>query len=436
MLSVVIVASIALAIYLGYKTKLNTGFFCIVFAYLIGCLGMGLTPKTLIGYWPTSIMFVILGVSLFYNVAAANGTLEALSHSLLYTCRRFPGLLPYALFVVAVILSVMGAAYFTVLAFLAPITMLVCTKTHMDKLTGAVAINCGALAGGDFPTAALGVIFRGLMDAAYAATPDLVPLDTFVSTLMMFGLSMGFGLIVVTLFRYGIKSNRNIGQGVAFDPPAPYTQQQKETLTLIFLMMAVVLAFPILKLITGNAFIGAVASKLDVGLVAVVFAVAALWRHLASEKEVVKNIPWSTILMIAGAGMLIGVAVQAKTIALLSAWIGEDVSVFLVPFAFSVVASIMSFFSSTTGVVCPALFPLIPGLAEATGLSAQALFSCTVLGAQSSAISPFSSGGSLILSAAGSDEERDHLFQRLMFVAVPVNIGICALYNFLVSMVL
>ena len=35
----------------------------------------------------------------------------------------------------------------------------------MDKLTGAVAINCGALAGGNFPTAALGVIFRGLIDS-------------------------------------------------------------------------------------------------------------------------------------------------------------------------------------------------------------------------------------------------------------------------------
>ena len=37
MISVVLVASIALAVVLGYKTKINTGFFCIAFAYLIGC---------------------------------------------------------------------------------------------------------------------------------------------------------------------------------------------------------------------------------------------------------------------------------------------------------------------------------------------------------------------------------------------------------------
>ena len=108
MLSAVLVASIAVAVILGYKTKINTGFFCIAFAYLIGCFGMGLKTKELIGFWPVSTMFVILSVSLFYNFAAVNGTLEKMSASLLYMCRKFPGMLPFALFFVAVVLSVIG----------------------------------------------------------------------------------------------------------------------------------------------------------------------------------------------------------------------------------------------------------------------------------------------------------------------------------------
>ena len=43
MLSIIIILSIALAIFLGYRTKINTGLFCIVFAYIIGCFVMGLT---------------------------------------------------------------------------------------------------------------------------------------------------------------------------------------------------------------------------------------------------------------------------------------------------------------------------------------------------------------------------------------------------------
>lgn len=437
MLSAFIIGAIALAVFLGYKTKINTGFFCIIFAYIIGCFFLGLKPKQLIGFWPTNTMFVILAVSLFYNVAAANGTLEKISRSLLYACRKFPGLLPYALFLVAVILSVMGAAYFTVLAFLAPITMLICDEANMDKLTGAVAINCGALAGGNFPTAALGVVFRGLMDTAYEGAAGAVPIDSFTSTLQLFGLAIVSSLIVITVFRFGFKSNRNIGKGVTFQKPEEYTVQQKQTLGLILAMMAVVLFFPIMKLIMpSNETISFLAGKIDVGLVAMVFATIALLMKLAPQKEIIAKVPWNTILMIAGAGMLIAVAVEAGTIDMLSNWIGSNVPTFFVPLAFSVVGAIMSFFSSTTGVVCPALFPLIPGLAASTGLSASALFACTVLGAQSSAISPFSSGGSLILGSAGSDEERNALFNRLLFVAVPINVGICAVYNLIVSMVL
>jgi di/tricarboxylate transporter len=437
MMSVVIIASILVAVILGYKTKINTGFFCILFAYLIGCFAMGLKPKALIGFWPTNTMFVILAVSIFYNFAAVNGTLEKLSKALLYACRSFPGLLPYALFFVAVILSVMGAAYFTVLAFLAPITMLICEKANMDKLTGAVAINCGALAGGNFPTAALGVVFRGLMDTAYEGTPDLAPIDSFSADLTMCGLAIVFSLILITIFRFGFKENRNIGKGVAFEKPETFNAKQKTTLTLMLLMMAVVLVFPVLKLlIPSNAMISSIAGKIDVGLVAICFAVAALLFDLAPQKEVIARVPWNTIIMIAGAGMLIAVAVEAGTIEALSSWIGSNVPTGLVPLAFSLVAAFMSFFSSTTGVVAPALFPLIPGLSATTGLSAMSLFACTVLGAQSSAISPFSSGGSLILGSCGNEEERNALFNRLLFVAVPTSVIICAIYNFAVAMAL
>ena len=308
-LSILIIASIALAVFLGYKTGINTGLFCMVFAYAIGCFVMGLTPKNIISYWPTSTMFVILAVSLFYNVAAANGTLEKLSRTLLYACRSFPSMLPYALFFVAVILSVMGAAYFTVLAFLAPITMLICEESRMDKLTGAMAINCGALAGGNFPTAALGVIFRGLMDEAYASTPDLASIDSFSSTLTMFALAIVVSLILITIMRFAVPANRTIGKGVQFTKPDSYNKVQKQTLSLIFIMMAVVLVFPLLKMLLPHVkFISTVAGKIDVGLVAIVFAVIALFLKLAPQKEIIAKVPWNTILMIAGAGMLIAVA--------------------------------------------------------------------------------------------------------------------------------
>ena len=437
MLSVAIILAIALAIFLGYKTKINTGLFCIVFAYIIGCFVMGLKPKQVIGYWPTSTMFVSLSVSLFYNFAAINGTLEKMSGALLYACRKFPGLLPYALLAVAVILSVMGATYFTVLAFLAPITLVICDESRMDKLTGAVAINCGALAGGNFPTSNLGVIFRGLADTAFEASPDVAAVETFGMEMKIFLFSVLFSLVLVTIFRFGFKENRNIGRGVTFKKPEAFTKDQKITLSLMMIMMVVVLIFPLMQiLMPGNAAIQYISSKVDVGLVAIVFAVIALLLKLAPQKETLAKIPWNTIVMIAGAGMLIAVAVEAGTIDALSTWIGSNVPKPLVPIAFSIVGAIMSFFSSTTGVVAPALFPLIPNLAASAGLSSSALFACTIIGAQSSAISPFSSGGSLILGSTPKEEDRNMLFNRLLMVAVPISVLFGAAYNFALAMIL
>ena len=104
--------------------------------------------------------------------------------------------------------------------------------------------------------------------------------------------------------------------------------------------------------------------------------------------------------------------------------------------AFSIVGAIMSFFSSTTGVVAPALFPLIPNLAASAGLSSSALFACTIIGAQSSAISPFSSGGSLILGSTPKEEDRNMLFNRLLMVAVTISVLFGAVYNFALAMIL
>ena len=57
---------------------------------------------------------------------------------------------------------------------------------------------------------------------------------------------------------------------------------------------------------------------------AIIFAVIALLLKLAPQKEAIARIPWNTIVMIAGAGMLISVAVKAGTIKMLSTLVGAE----------------------------------------------------------------------------------------------------------------
>ncbi len=431
MLSALIIGAIALSVAIGYKTKFNTGFFAIVFAYLIGCFAMGMKTKAVIAGWPVSTMFVIFSVSLFYNFALVNGTLEKTARYLLYACRRFPGLLPFALYLASAGIAALGAGFFTVMAFMAPITILICKEAKMDQLTGAVAINCGALSGANFMTSGSGIIFRGLMEENGLG-------DTaFSYTAVIFAGSVLFSLLLIAAFRYIPKSNRTIGKGVTFEKPEAFTDKQRINLYLMIAMIIVVLIFPILHILMPNAeVITFINSKMDVGLVAVLFSVIAMFFGLAPQKDVIAKVPWNTIIMICGVGMLINVAIEAGTIDLLAAWAGSSLPTWIVPIAFSIIGAIMSFFSSTLGVVCPALFPLVPTLSGTTGINPLILFACIVIGAQSSAISPFSSGGSLVLGSCSTEEERNEMFPKLLFVAVPVSVLSSVLFNLILSFVL
>ena len=431
MLSALIIGAIALSVAIGYKTKFNTGFFAIVFAYLIGCFAMGMKTKAVIAGWPVSTMFVIFSVSLFYNFALVNGTLEKTARYLLYACRRFPGLLPFALYLASAGIAALGAGFFTVMAFMAPITILICKEAKMDQLTGAVAINCGALSGANFMTSGSGLIFRGLMEENGLG-------DTaFSYTAVIFAGSVLFSLLLIAAFRYIPKSNRTIGKGVTFEKPEAFTDKQRINLYLMIAMIIVVLIFPILHILMPNAeVITFINSKMDVGLVAVLFSVIAMFFGLAPQKDVIAKVPWNTIIMICGVGMLINVAIEAGTIDLLAAWAGSSLPTWIVPIAFSIIGAIMSFFSSTLGVVCPALFPLVPTLSGTTGINPLILFACIVIGAQSSAISPFSSGGSLVLGSCSTEEERNEMFPKLLFVAVPVSVLSSVLFNLILSFVL
>lgn len=431
MLSILIIGGIAISVAIGYKTKYNTGFFAIVFAYLIGCFALGMKTKEVIGGWPISTMFVIFSVSLFYNFALVNGTLEKTARYLLYACRKFPGLLPFALYLASAGIAALGAGFFTVMAFMAPITILICKEAKMDQLTGAVAINCGALSGANFMTSGSGIVFRGLMEEGGLGN------SSFSYTAVIFVSSVIFSLLLIAAFRYIPRGNRHIGKNMVFEKPEAYTQKQKQNLFLMISMIVVVLIFPILHIVLPEmTLIGFINSKLDVGLVAIVFSVIALFLNLAPQKDVIAKVPWNTIIMICGVGMLINVAIQAGTIDMLASWAGSSLPSWFVPIAFSFIGAIMSFFSSTLGVVCPALFPLVPMLAAATGLNPLVLFTCIIIGAQSSAISPFSSGGSLILGSCSSEEERNAMFPKLLFVAVPISVLSATVFNLVLSFLL
>jgi len=410
MISLIVILTIVISIFLGYKLKINTGFFAMAFAYIIGCYILNLKSTEVISMWPIRIFYTIFSVSLFYNFAMVNGTLENLSQHLIYSTRKVPYLLPLAIFFAATFIAALGAGYFTVLAFFGPVTLILCDKTGLNKLIGAIAVNYGSLAGANFMTSASGIIFKGLIENTAFSE------NSYYFTTLIFLATFLLPIIVISILIF-FNLNRHT-KHLEIDIPNNFNKSQKETLFLILVMVVIVLIIPILvKIFPTNTTFKFINSKMDIGLIAILFSIIAFIRKLGNEKEIIAKVPWNTLIMICGVGMLISVAIKAGTIDLLSSWIGTNIPKLLIPIVICIVAGIMSFFSSTLGVVAPSLFPIVPVIAATSQLNPALLFVSIILGAQATSISPFSSGGSLILSSS-NDEEREELFNQLMFKGV------------------
>ncbi|MGM8850669.1 SLC13 family permease [Salinicola halophyticus] len=432
MMSLLVVGAIVVSIILGYRTRINIGLFAIAFAYLIGCFGLGLSPKEVIAMWPLKIFFIIFSVCLFYSFAIVNGTLEKLAEHLMYRCRHFPHLLPFAIFLAAVVISALGAGYYTVLAFMAPITLLLCSRTGLNLIVGAMAVNYGALAGANFVSSQSGIIFRTLM-----TNSGISDNQAFINSFGIFASTMIVPIVVLAgLILFSRKRGTAMVSLAHVDRPSPLSPDQRSTLILTLVMMATVLLPPIASLILpDNTAVTFVNSKVDIGLIASVFSVIALLMKLGDERKAIASLPWGTIIMICGVGMLISVAIKAGTIDLLGSWIGTNIPPALIPVAFGIVAAFMSLFASTLGVVTPALFPLVPSLAGTLSIDPMIIFIAIVVGAQATSISPFSSGGSLILGSCPTDEARSGLLPKLLFRAAPLGFIAALVFNLLLTFV-
>ena len=160
----------------------------------------------------------------------------------------------------------------------------------------------------------------------------------------------------------------------------------------------------------------------------IIGAFIAVLLNLGKEKEIINKLPMNTILLIAGMYMLLSVAKAAGMTDAIADIMSNNIPKALVPVALVAFSAFLSFFSSGTSVVCPLLYPMVPGLAAAMGLNPVMLFSCVFIGAMSSAISPFSTGGAMVVAGCPDEAIKEKLTIALVPVAIiiPVVVAILA----------
>ena len=154
----------------------------------------------------------------------------------------------------------------------------------------------------------------------------------------------------------------------------------------------------------------------DIGLSAYLVAAVLLLLRCADEKKVIAMVPWSSVLLISGMCMLIGIVQQAGGMELLTGILEQFMSRYTAKPLYSLIGSLLALVSSTTGVILPSMIPTIPEIAEAAGVNPFGMVTALAFGANSTVISPLNSMGAIAMGIMGSNPNWDTsvLFRRLL----------------------
>jgi di/tricarboxylate transporter len=159
--------------------------------------------------------------------------------------------------------------------------------------------------------------------------------------------------------------------------------------------------------------------QVNVGLAAFAVSVFLTFFRAADEGKVMKKIPWNTLMMITGVGILIELVSSLGGIDLLSHWLSNMMGERTATGIIAILAGVMSWFSSASGVVMPTLIPTVPEIAQTLGGDMNlSLTVALCVGAHLAALSPLSSCGGLMLSAYSStgevsEKEKNSTFLKL-----------------------
>ena len=385
------------AIFLGFFRKMNTGLVCISFALVLGRLA-GVPDKEIIRGFNSSLFIMLLGVTYLFSLAQINGCLDLLAKKVVSLAGKRVYLVPIIIYVFSTVLSAIGPGTVPTMAIMMVFSMALAAEMGIHPAMLSALTVLGASGGGVSPLAATGIIGINL-----CAEFGLTGIE---SQFLMNGvLSSTVYAIVVYILLGGYKLRMD--ESVVHEKTPPFNGKQKITLAGIVVMVILVMIF-----------------KINVGLVS--FAVAAVLSFLkvSDEGEALKRIPWGTLLLITGVGVLMQLIIGQGGIKMLSAALVSVMNESTAVSIMGICSGLLSWFSSTSGVVMPTLIPTIPHIVAQMGgaVSELELATAITMISNTAGISPLSTGGALALaaysSAAGATYEEQHsLFVKMFMIS-------------------
>ncbi len=406
MLGAVTLAALALAVIMSCTMRLNVGLLAIALAWFIGVYIGDYSVREITDGFPTSLFLTLAGVTLLFSQAHVNGTLEKVAHGAARFCKGRVGLIPVMYFLLAAGLASAGPGNIATAGLLAPIAMATALRFNISPFLMAIMVGNGCGAGSLSPIAPTGIIVTGLMERVGL---DGFEIHTWAYNLTAHAIVAFGGYLIFGGWKLLASSARF---ETTEDERTPLDKHQRLTLAAIAALIA-----------------GVMTIGVDVGMAAFTVAVFLQLMNAADDNKAIKNMPWSTILMVCGVTVLISLLEETGGMDLLTGMLSSvSTQSTIIPFLAATVG-LISAYSSTSGVVLPVFIPTVPGLIEGLGAgSPLALASTMNVASHLVDVSPLSTIGALCIASLPAGDMSRRLFNQLLawgFSMVVVGAVIC-----------
>ncbi|MCI2422932.1 hypothetical protein MOQ72_36475 [Saccharopolyspora sp. K220] len=370
----------------------NMGILGFAAAFVVGLAVVHQPARTTIAGFPVDLLVIIVGVTLLFGIAQANGTVQLLVDASVRLIRGRVAFLPWLLFVLSTVLCGIGALGPAVISILFPVGMAVAATHGIQPTLIATMVGFGAVAGGFAPLGIYGIIVTQSLKS------EGMPIDSGELAIVVFVAALLAGVIAY-LTAGGPRLWRVRAEVDATKPKLATSLEQKCTIAAIVVLVT-----------------GTVGFDLDIGLLAITLAAVLGLAFSATLTKATHHISWNVVLLLGGVMTYVGVLDKAGTIG----WLGERASTIGTPLVAALVicyiAGAVSAFASTTGML-GALVPLCIPLLRVGHLGTLGFAAALSLSAALVDTSPFSTVGAVAIASA-REEQRPAVYRSLLRVGL------------------
>jgi hypothetical protein len=358
--------------------------------------------ETLLSAFPGNLLLTLLAISWLVKLAEQNGCIAQMAG---FVGRRLALRLravPVLGFLAAAALSALGLGNIAATALLAPPLLTLAQGIGLSPFLMTLLIVGGANAPVLSPYSLTGLIIRHAVArypqaAAEAASGPWAFFLSFAALSFVHGL--GFWILGGRRWWKGIGVRRAAGLTARVElAPLPSWSKAQTQMGLILALFVV---------LTGALGSAGWAAALGLGL-------AAIWR-LGDIKLAFRQVPWSLLALIGAVSMGIGVVERELGFGFVTRMAERAASPLLVLTWLSLATSLLSVFTSSSGVVLPLMLPLLPTFALVhPSLSVEGLVVAVTVSSHLVDCSPFSSLGALCIASVSHEQESAQLFRQLL----------------------